>query len=62
MFNINSSIDQCRNISNLINLLTPHVNILRKYCITNETSIPYITIADIAYLLVQNIKGIDSSD
>ena len=56
MFNINSSIDQCRNISNLINLLTPHVNILRKYCITCKTSIPYITIADIAYLIVQNIK------
>ena len=48
--------DQCRNISNLVNLLTPHVNILQKYCISCETSIPYITIADIAYLLVQNTR------
>ena len=56
MFNVNFPTEQCSTISNLINALPPHVNTLQKYCIKFETSIPFISIADIAYLLVQNIR------
>ncbi|CAF1223257.1 unnamed protein product [Adineta steineri] len=53
MFNITSPLGSCT-ISNLIQMLVPHINILRKHCTSCQTSIPYISIADIAYLLVQN--------
>ncbi|CAF2957216.1 unnamed protein product [Rotaria sp. Silwood2] len=54
MFNTNLPIEQCSSMSNLIHLLAPYVNTLRKYCIKCKISIPYVSIADIAYLLVKN--------
>ncbi|CAF3802083.1 unnamed protein product [Rotaria sp. Silwood1] len=54
MFNINLLIEQCTRISNFIHLLTPYVNTLRKYCTRCKTSLPHVSITDIAYLLVQN--------
>lgn len=46
-----------RTLLNLIQLLGPYVHTLRKYCISCETLIPYISIADIAHLLVQNNRN-----
>ncbi|CAF3940606.1 unnamed protein product [Rotaria sp. Silwood1] len=54
MFNTNLPIEQCSSMSNLIHLLAPYVNTLRKYCTKCKISIPYVSIADIAYLLVKN--------
>ncbi|CAF4032261.1 unnamed protein product [Rotaria magnacalcarata] len=53
-FNINLTVLECASTSNLINQLVPFVNTLRKHCNRCNTSIPFVSIADIAYLLVQN--------
>ncbi|CAF3441962.1 unnamed protein product [Rotaria socialis] len=53
-FNINLTVQECATTSNLINQLVPFVNTLRKHCNRCNTSIPFLSIADIAYLLVQN--------
>ncbi|CAF1274921.1 unnamed protein product [Rotaria sordida] len=53
MFNINSPPEPCT-ISNLIQILAPYVSILRKHCTSCTISIPYVSIADISYLLVRS--------
>ncbi|CAF3244150.1 unnamed protein product [Rotaria sp. Silwood2] len=53
MFNINSPSEPCT-ISNLIQILGPYVNILRKHCTSCTISIPYVSIANISYLLVRS--------
>ncbi|CAM4847093.1 unnamed protein product [Rotaria magnacalcarata] len=54
MFNMDIPIEQFNNASNLINQLAPFIHTLRNHCRQCNTSIPYVSIADIAYLLVQN--------
>jgi hypothetical protein len=53
MFSISLPVEQC-SITNLIQHLAPHVNTLRKYCTSCQLSIPHISMADIAHLLVRN--------
>ncbi|CAF1209577.1 unnamed protein product [Rotaria sp. Silwood1] len=53
MFNINSPPEPCT-ISNLIQILAAYVSILRKHCTSCTISIPYVSIADISYLLVRS--------
>ncbi|CAF3865984.1 unnamed protein product [Rotaria sp. Silwood1] len=53
MFNINSPPEPWT-ISNLIQILAPYVSILRKHCTSCTISIPYVSIADISYLLVRS--------
>ncbi|CAF3951200.1 unnamed protein product [Rotaria sp. Silwood1] len=54
MFNINLSKEECSSTSNLMHHLAPSLNTLRKNCTRCKLSIPYVSIADIAYLLVRN--------
>lgn len=53
MFNISLPSNQST-ISNLIQVLIPHIDILRKYCTSCPLSIPYVSISDVAHLLVRN--------
>ncbi|CAF4753492.1 unnamed protein product [Rotaria sp. Silwood1] len=53
MFNINSPPEPWT-ISNLIQILAPYVSVLRKHCTSCTISIPYVSIADISYLLVRS--------
>ena len=41
----------------MINQLAPFINTLRNHCRKCNTSIPYVSIADIAHLLVQNRRN-----
>ncbi|CAM2729007.1 unnamed protein product [Rotaria socialis] len=54
MFNMDIPIEQFNNASNLTIQLVPFIHTLRNHCRQCNTSIPYVSIADIAYLLVQN--------
>jgi len=53
MFNIIFPTDEFT-IQSLIQVLVPHIKTLRKYCTSCQLSIPYISVADIAHLLVRN--------
>lgn len=53
MFNISLPTNQSTT-SNLIQVLVPHINTLRKHCTSCQLSIPYISVADVAHLLVRN--------
>lgn len=53
MFNITFSTDQST-IPNLIQVLVTHINTLRKHCASCQLSISYISVADVAHLLIQN--------
>jgi hypothetical protein len=56
MFNINLLTNQS-SISNLIQVLVPHINTLREHCTSCQLIIPYISVADIAHLLIRNKKN-----
>lgn len=56
LFNINFDL-QKRNINDLVLLLTPYINQLRKSCINCKLYDGYITIAEIAHLLVLNKRN-----
>jgi hypothetical protein len=53
MFNINLPVEQF-SILQMIQVLVPYLDKLRKYCTSCQSSIPYISIADIAHLVVRN--------
>jgi len=38
----------------LIDILVPHINILRKNCTSCQLPIPYVSVSDIAHLIVRN--------
>lgn len=54
MIDIDIPIQHFNTISKVINQIAPLINTMRNHCHKCNTSIPYVSIADIAYLLVKN--------